>query len=66
MSRGLDILMGLDVNDDWIRYSKNEARRKTDYEKHLEKTVLCLQQEIHHFENMGWFRRLFYKKRVIK
>lgn len=40
MSRGLDLLMELDVDSRWIRTSKNEARVKTDYERVLEREVI--------------------------
>lgn len=39
MSRGLDLMMSMDVNSDWLRTSNNEARRKTDYEKYLEQEI---------------------------
>lgn len=46
MSKGLDLIMAMDVNNNWIRYSEREARRKTDYEKYLEKKIQELEREL--------------------
>ena len=44
--RGLDLMMSMDINNDWIRESNNTARRKTAYEKLLEQHVAELKSEI--------------------
>lgn len=62
MSRGIDLIMEMDTNKDWIRTSQNQARRKTDYEKHLEEEIRKLKDQILIIQKSSWFQIIFKRK----